>query len=79
MPWVPSDQKIVSMRASYKRHLDYAREYNCAIRAQSKELGLCMRGWKEYAEPGGVNCTTCRLWVNQSRSGYTGRVQKRRL
>ena len=79
MPWVPSDQKIASMQASYKRHLEYAREYNRAMRAQRKEVGLCMRCGKEDAEPGGVNCTACRLWVNQSRSGYTGRGRNRRL
>lgn len=55
MPWVPSDQKIASMRASYRRHLDYAREYSRATRTLRKELGLCMRCGKEYAEPGRVN------------------------
>lgn len=78
MPWVPSDKKIASMEAAYKHSLEYTRDYNRQMRAQRKELGLCMRCGQEYAEPGGVNCTACRLWVNQSRSGYTGRGRNRR-
>lgn len=78
MPWVPSSQKIASRAAAYERKLEQSRIYNRETRAWRKEHGICMRCGKEYAEPGGVNCTACRLWINQSRSGYTGRGRNRK-
>lgn len=77
MPWIPSKQKLASMAASREKRNARMRDYARGLRALRKELGLCMRCGKEPAEKGGVNCTACRLWINQSRSGYSGRGRKR--
>lgn len=40
------------------------------IRQYRKEYGLCTRCGQEYALNGMVLCASCRLYNNQSRSGY---------
>ena len=71
-------QRIAQWEETRERRRINMRDEARETRAWRKERGLCMRCGKEPAEKGGVNCTACRLWVNQSRSGYTGRGRNRR-
>lgn len=41
-----------------------------------KDSGICVVCGKEHAEPGLVRCWSCRLYANQSASGYVGHTIK---
>lgn len=67
-----------TMREKYERRKEQMRQANRETYLWLRAHGYCVQCRREKAEEGRSLCTACRLYHNQYRSGYTGRVSRKK-